>query len=78
MAHQKRQTATGSGTFGGQPIPKQISIPTILLNPSLLKDMQPLLDAQKKGTTAGRFMGSPEACKFGAVRPRGGLNLTSL
>lgn len=73
---EKRQAAL-PGQPGAPPIPKQFSLPALLKNPSLLKEIQPLLDSQNKSGSAGRFMGTPEACKFGGVQPHYGLNLTS-
>lgn len=76
VPYQKRQTAL-PGQPGAPPIPKQFSLPALLKNPSLLKEIQPLLDSQNKSGSAGRFMGTPEACKFGAVQPNYGFDLTS-
>ncbi|TLD36045.1 DNA repair and recombination protein [Venturia nashicola] len=61
MPHPKRQLPQ-QGIPSNPPIPKQMSMPLILAKPGLMKDIQPLVDAQVKNAS-GRFMGTPEAYK---------------
>lgn len=70
MPHSKRQLPQ-QGIPRSPTLPKQMSIPMLLSNPGLVKDMQPLVDAQYTNTS-GRFMGTAEACKCGASKLHGG------